>query len=385
MIDDRIEIGLKKSESITIEQILLLFDYPSDFDFHGLSAGDKCKLIADWIEKVCGMNELPDVERVAYGEFLYREQRRLYPAWRQEEKVLEVKRALPLVKPLVRKAAKAYKLGDIDTALQHYQEAFNLMPLLPGIGLKAAKFARSQYKLRTAQHIANTVASKSYEKPHWNFKATSVAIEATIRLFAPWLNYGLAPKQIVWIGGEGATRNLFELVKNPYMPPLKQLSSKQQQFVDRLGTELRLFFSFNLSSLCGEDDLDFPVITSPSIVTSLHEGFDLVRDTIAPRPNDKGGRRTEVNIEYKEALQEYLHSNECEYVEKHYRFTSTEPIWYWPSKFMTIYATKPEPWMLEHNAMLKRIEDSYSDELVAKREQIRANEIYRWKAMFSHE
>ena len=131
MKDERLELGLKMSESMTIEQVLPVVGCAIDFKYHDLSAGKKFELVNGWIDKVCGMNELSDVERVAYGEFLYGEQRRLYPAWRQEEKLLEIKRCLPMIKPLVRKAGKSRKCGDADTALQLYLEAFNLLPLLP--------------------------------------------------------------------------------------------------------------------------------------------------------------------------------------------------------------------------------------------------------------
>jgi hypothetical protein len=38
---------------------------------------------------------------------------------------------------------------------------------------------------------------------------------------------------------------------------------------------------------------------------------------------------------------------------------------------MTILAESPEPWMIAHNDMLKRINNSYSPELVEARERAR--------------
>ncbi len=55
--------------------------------------------------------------------------------------------------------------------------------------------------------------------------------------------------------------------------------------------------------------------------------------------------------------------NEC-----HFKISKTEPVWDWPTSYLTIYAETPEPWMAEHNALLKEIEATYPQDKVLEKQ-----------------
>ena len=284
MSDERVELGLQKSKSVCMDQIFSLVGYADGSSYHGLPASKRFKLINDWISAVSGMNELSDVDRVAYGMFLYSELDAVHLTLkrRTQGKEAEISAKLPFVRDLVRNAQHSLKAGQTDLALAYYSAAQEQLPLLFSIGVKAARIARSKYRLDLAQKLADKVSSESYLCDYWNQKAHKISIECMIRRMMPWLDYGLAPKVICMIGGEGGYINLFELVKNPVLPPRKYTSTKTQQVFDRLGKDLHLMFTLNTSTIFCEGDLDFPVCWMSHYTKSMQEGLDMIRGYIVP-------------------------------------------------------------------------------------------------------
>ncbi|MDK9719231.1 MAG: hypothetical protein OEL57_15205, partial [Trichlorobacter sp.] len=179
---------------------------------------------------------------------------------RTQGKEAEINAKLPFVRDLVRNGQRAMKAGQTDLALAYCCAAQEQLPLLFSIGVKAARIARSKYRLQFAQMLADKVSSESYLCDYWNQKAHTISIECMIRHMMPWLDYGLAPKKVFSFQGEGGYANLFELVKNPHLPPRKKVLPKTQKVFDRLGNDLHIYFKLNTSTLFGEfDGLDFPV------------------------------------------------------------------------------------------------------------------------------
>ena len=283
----------------------------------------------------------------------------------------EINAKLPFVRDLVRNGQRAMKAGQTDLTLAYYSAAQEQLPLLFSIGYKAAQIARSKYRLALAQKLADKVSSQSYLYNYWNLKAHKLSIECMIRRMMPWLDYGLAPKVVFSFLGEGGYANLFELVKNPHIPPRKNISNKTQQVFDRLGNDLHLYFKLNTSTLFGEaDDLDFPVCWMTEYVSDLKVALDNMRGYLEPDRHFGSFSQITIGSDYKTALSQYMQRNfgkklsDC-----HFKIVKTEPVWDWPTSYMTIQAEHPEPWMVSHNAMLQEIKASYPADLVAAKEK----------------
>jgi len=292
---------------------------------------------------------------------------------RTQGKEAEINAKLPFVRDLVRNGQRAMKAGQSDLALAYYSAAHEQIPLLFSIGMKAASIARSKYRLPFAQMLADKVSSESYLCDYWNQKAHKISIECMIRRMTPWLDYGLAPKIVFSFQGEGGYANLFELVKNPHLPPRKQISSRTQQVFDRLGKDLHVYFKLNTSSLFGEfDTLDFPVCWMSEYIKDLTTALDTMRGYLAPERHFPGFSAVTIGTDYAPALSRYMQKRFSKKLsECHFKVAKTEPVWDWPTRYMTILAESPEPWMIAHNDMLKRINNSYSPELVEARERAR--------------
>lgn len=393
MNDDRAEIGLKKSKSVTFDQIFPLVGYTEGSSYHGLPASKRLELLRDWISAVSEMNELPDVDRVAFGMFLYGELDAVHLSRkcddrqmkrRTQGKEAEINTKLPFVRDLVRNGQRAMRAGQSDLALAYYSAAQEQIPLLFSIGMKAARIARSKYRLHFAQMLADKVSSVSYLCDYWNLKAHKLSIECMIRRMTPWLDYGLAPQVVFSFLGEGGCANLFELVKNPHLPPRKQIPPKTQQVFDRLGKDLHIYFKLNTSTLFGEDEhLDFPVCWMTEYTKDIQTALDNMRGYLAPDRHFGSFSPVTIGSDYTTDLSRYMQKrfgkklSEC-----HFKITKTEPVWDWPTSYMTILAAHPEPWMVSHNAMLKSISESYSPELVEARERARKEYLDSLRAGF---
>jgi hypothetical protein len=290
---------------------------------------------------------------------------------RTQGKEAEINAKLPFVRDLVRNGQRTMKAGQIDLALAYYCAAQEQLPLLFSIGVKAARIARSKYRLTFVQMLADKVSSVSYSCDYWNQKARTVSIECMIRRMMPWLYYGLAPKKVFSFLGEGGHANLFELVKNPHLPSRKQVSPKTQQVFDRLGNDLHIYFKLNTSTLFGEfDGLDFPVCWMTEYTKDLTAALDNMRGYLAPERHFPGFRAVTIGTDYAPAISQYMQRrfgkklSEC-----HFKTEKTKPIWDWPTRFLKILTANPEPWMTEHNAMLQSIRESYPPELVEAEEK----------------
>ena len=290
---------------------------------------------------------------------------------RTQGKATEINSKLPFVRGLVRNGQRAMRAGQAELALSYYSAAQEQIPLLFSIGMKAARVARSKYRLHLAQMLADKVSSESYLCGYWNMKARKLSIECMIRRMTPWLDYGLAPQVVFSFMGEGGYAKLFELVKNPHLPPRKQIPPKTQQVFDRLGKDLHIYFKLNTSTLFGEfDNLDFPVCWMSEYTKDLQTALDNMRGYLAPERHF--GRFSPVTIgsNYTKELSRYMQKrfgrklSEC-----NFKVARTEPVWDWPTRYMEILSDNPEPWMLAHNAMLKSLKDSYPPELVEARER----------------
>jgi len=290
---------------------------------------------------------------------------------RTQGKETEINGKLPFVRELVRKAHAAQKQGDSGLALAYYAAAYEQLPLLFSIGIKAARIARSKYRLHFSQQLADMVSSNAFLCDYWYRKAHIISIDCMTKRMLPWLDYGLAPKKIFSFAGEGGYANLFELVRNPYLPPRKKLSAKTQQVFDRLGNDLRVFFKLNTSSIFGEADLDFPVCWMSNYVKDMNEALDNMRGYLKP-DRHVGGTFCQLSIgsDYTATIARYMKKvygkqlSDCSFnIEK------SEPVWDWPTSFLLIYAEAPEPWMIEHNAMLKEIEATYPQDKVLEKQR----------------
>lgn len=290
---------------------------------------------------------------------------------RTHSKEAEINAKLPFVKGLVRKGHVAKRQGESGLALAYYAAAYEQIPLLFSIGIKAARIARSKYRLHFAQQLADMVSSNAFLCDYWGRKAHSVSIECMIRRMLPWLDCGLAPKQVFSFAGEGGYANLFELVKNPYLPPRKKLSTKTQQVFDRLGRDLHIYFKLNTSSIFGESELDFPVCWITNYVHDIQVALGNMRHYLKPDNHFPGVfNRIVIGSDYTAAVASYMQKtfgkqlSEC-----HFTISTTEPVWDWPTSFLRIYAEAPEPWMTAHNAMLKAIEATYPQDKVLEKQQ----------------
>lgn len=291
---------------------------------------------------------------------------------RTQGKEADINAKLPFVRDLVRNGQRAMKAGQSDLALAYYSAAQEQLPLLFSIGYKAAQIARNKYKLVFAQKLADKASSQSYLCNYWYLKANKLSIECLVRRMMPWLDYGLAPKVVFSFLGEGGYANLFELVKNPHIPPRKNISNKTQQVFDRLGNDMHRYFKLNTSTLFGEaDDLDFPVCWMTEYVSDLKVALDNMRGYLEPDPHfgiHLG--RIVIGSDYTKDLSRYMQKklgkklSEC-----HFTIAKTEPVWDWPTSYLKIWAENPEPWMEEHNAMLQEIKASYPADLVAAKEK----------------
>ena len=289
---------------------------------------------------------------------------------RTQGKEAEINAKLPFAKELVRKGHTAQRQGDSGLALACYAAAYEQLPLLFSIGLKAARIARSKYRLHFAQQLADMVSSNAFLSDYWGHKAQIISIECLIRRMMPWLDCGLAPKLLFSFAGEGGYANLFELVRNPHLPPRRDLSVKTQQVFDRLGRDLHIYFKLNTSSIFGEAELDFPVCWMTNYVNDIHEALDNMRHYLKPDHHFHGlFNPTMVGSDYTAEVASYMQKtfgkklSEC-----HFKISKTEPVWDWPTSYLTIYAETPDPWMTEHNAMLKVIEASYPQDKVLEKQ-----------------
>lgn len=288
---------------------------------------------------------------------------------RTKGKEAEINAKLQFVRDLVRSGQRAMKAGQSDLALACYSAAQEQLPLLFSIGYKAAQIARSKYRLELAQKLADKVSSESYLCDYWNQKAHKLSIECMIRRMTPWMDYGLAPKVICMIGGEGGYINLFELVKNPVLPPRKNISAKTQHVFDRLGNDTHLLFTLNTSTIFPEGELDFPVCWMSHYTRSMQEGLDMIRGYIVPQKKWPISRYMYINKPYKRTIAQYVAQQGAEFNEEWFLPVEYDPVWDWPTSYMKIWAENPEPWMEEHNAMLQEIKVTYPADLVAAKEK----------------
>ena len=252
------------------------------------------------------------------------------------------------------------KAGQTDLTLAYYSAAQEQLPLLFSVGYKAAQIARSKYRLGFAQKLADKVSSESYLCENWNKKAHKLSIECMIRRMTPWLDYGLAPKVISMIGGEGGYINLFELVRNPALPPRKNISAKTQHVFDRLGNDTHLLFTLNTSTIFPEGELDFPVCWMSRYTKSMQEGLDMIRGYIIPEQKWPFSGRIYINQPYKKTIAQYVAQQGVEFNEKRFMLVQYGPVWDWPASYLTIWSENPEPWMDEHNAMLQEVKATYT-------------------------
>lgn len=67
----------------------------------------------------------------------------------------------------------------------------------------------------------------------------------------------------------------------------------------------------------------------------------------------------------------------------HFNIETSEPAWDWPTRFLPIYAETPEPWMLEHNALLKGFEATYPPHKVLEKQRVHQECLNRYAVTLS--